>query len=69
MKAEKNCLNDGVRKLNGKKIVDHSKELDFNAIKESSKALGITINDLFTAAVSVGVKKYFKKRNDPSENL
>lgn len=38
-------------------------------IKESSRKLGMTINDLFTAALSVGVKKYMKKRNDPCESL
>jgi len=69
MKTEKSCLNNGIKALSGKKVLYHSNELNFNLIKDSSRKLNMTINDLFTAAVSVGVKKYMKKRNDPCQSL
>lgn len=69
VKQEISVLNDGVRNLSGRKEIAHTEEMDFNVIKDASRKIGFTINELFTAAISVGVKKYMITRNDPAENL
>jgi len=69
VKQEISVLNDGVRNLSGRKEIAHTQEMDFNIIKDASKNLGFTINELFTAAISVGVKKYMITRNDNATDL
>lgn len=69
VKQEISVLNDGVRNLSGRKEIAHTQEMDFNVIKDASKKLGFTINELFTAAISVGVKKYMITRNDDATDL
>lgn len=62
-----NPMHDGVRNLTGVKkcaISDHFKTED---IKDASKALKVTINDLMTSSLSVAVSRYFKEK-DPASN-
>jgi len=69
-KQDKNPLHDGSRaNLTGEKRVAMSGEFCFQAVKSASKSLGVTINDLVTAALSVALKKYFvEKKGDSKTN-
>eukprot|EP00352_Strombidinopsis_acuminata_P006046 CAMPEP_0176358644 /NCGR_PEP_ID=MMETSP0126-20121128/15728_1 /TAXON_ID=141414 ORGANISM="Strombidinopsis acuminatum, Strain SPMC142" /NCGR_SAMPLE_ID=MMETSP0126 /ASSEMBLY_ACC=CAM_ASM_000229 /LENGTH=110 /DNA_ID=CAMNT_0017712955 /DNA_START=665 /DNA_END=997 /DNA_ORIENTATION=+ len=69
LKPKKNVLHDGKRELTGNKEVVHTNEMDFEEIKNAAKKLNITINDLFTSALSVGLKNYMNKRGDDSSQL
>lgn len=64
LSIRKNPLHDGVRKLSGDKRVALSDQLDFNEIKDASRALGVTINDMVTASLSTAIKKYFVLKGD-----
>lgn len=60
-KAFKNPLHDGIRNLSGVKKVAYSDFFSFPEVKATSKTFGVTINDLMTAALAVGVKRIFNK--------
>jgi len=65
---DKNTLHDGLRKnLTGQKVTAVSKEISFPEIKEKSKTLGCTINDLMTTSLVLAISKYFKENNDQSK--
>jgi NRPS condensation-like uncharacterized protein len=54
-----NPLHDGKRDLSGIKHVSTSKDYKLKDIKELSKRLNLTINDILTACLASGVKSYF----------
>ena len=56
MKQDLNPLNDGVRKLSGKKISATSSDIRFADVKNASKQLKVTINDMVTACAGTAVK-------------
>ncbi len=61
-------LHDGYRaNLTGKKVTSVSNPIDFDEIKQNSKLLGCTINDLMTSALTLAVSRYFKDNNDTSK--
>jgi len=61
-------LHDGFRaNLTGKKVTAVSRPIDFAEIKQNSKLLGCTINDLMTSALTLAVSRYFKDNNDTSK--
>ena len=63
-KIDRNILHDGVRNLTGVKKVALGAKHDFAAIKATSKALKVTINELCTASLSVAIKELFEDRGD-----
>lgn len=67
-KKVQNPLHDGKRNLSGQKRVAYSELFDFPQIKETSRALGVTINDLMTSALAVAVKRIFEERQPKSEH-
>lgn len=42
-----------------------TKELHFKDIRQMSKTLGVTINDVVTCAISSAMKQFFIENNDP----
>lgn len=65
----KSALHDGERELTGEKEIAYVGNIDFDSIRSASKKLGVTINDLFTAALSIAVKKYQAKRGDKNDSM
>ena len=63
-RTDKNPLHDGRRKLTGVKKVAISKKFDFLTIKQASRSLDITINELMIAALSMAMTGLFKDRGD-----
>jgi NRPS condensation-like uncharacterized protein len=60
-------LHDGRRaKFTGKKHVTVGEPNNFTKIKNCSKALNCTINDLFTSALSQALARFFKEHGDAS---
>ena len=55
-RIDKNPLHDGKRHLTGQKKVAMSPRFKFAEIKATSKALGVTINELLTSALWVAIK-------------
>ena len=51
-------------KICGKITCSSSKELDFPKVKDLSKKLGITINDLVTCSISNALNTLFKENGD-----
>lgn len=68
-KQDKNPLNDGVRELTGKKVISFGKKYSFERVKEASRKLGITINDLMTTALSMALKRYFVLKGDTKTDM
>jgi hypothetical protein len=67
LRKDKNPLHDGVRELSGDKVTAlESKVFNFDEVKEASRSLSITINDLMTSALSMAVKRYFQAKGGPS---
>ena len=64
LKALKNPLHDGVRKLTGRKLISTSNNFSFNDIKNAAKISKVTINDLVTASLGSAVKQYFELKGD-----
>jgi hypothetical protein len=63
-----NVLHDGKRaNLTGEKVTAVSRPIDFAEIKQNSKLLSCTINDLMTSALVLAVSRYFKDKNDTSK--
>ena len=62
VKQDLNPLNDGVRKLSGKKLSATSSDIKFADVKNASKQLKVTINDMVTACTGTAIKKYFEKK-------
>jgi hypothetical protein len=67
-KWDKNPLHDGKRELTGVKKVYFGQKIPLDTIKEASKKLKITINDLMTIALSMAVKRYFVIKGDTKTN-
>ena len=64
MRKDRNPLHDGKRKLTGEKRVVMSKEFDFKIVKDTSRALGCTINEVMIAALSMATAHLFKDHGD-----
>lgn len=63
-RKDRNPLHDGRRKLTGEKIVKISKEYNFQQIKQTSRNLKTTINEMMTSALSVAMARLFKEHGD-----
>jgi hypothetical protein len=59
MKAKPNPLHDGIRNLTGVKKVSFSELFMLQNVKDTAHTLGVTINDLFTASLSIAINRYF----------
>lgn len=64
IKREKHVLNDGERKLSGRKIAATSSDILFKDIKTAAKFKAVTINDLITSCLATGVKQYMILKGD-----
>jgi hypothetical protein len=62
VKQDLNPLNDGVRKMSGKKLSATSSDIRFVDVKNASKQLKVTINDMVTACAGTALKQYFDKK-------
>ena len=62
VKQDINPLNDGIKKLSGKKISATSTDIDFKEFKRASKILKLTINDIVTACVGSAISQYFESK-------
>ncbi len=62
--SSKNPLYDGVRNLSGRKLVATSEDFLFNDLKNASKKLKVSFNDLLTACLSTSIKQYFEESGD-----
>jgi NRPS condensation-like uncharacterized protein len=67
-RVKKSPLHDGKRNLTGIKKCAISDRFMFSEIKDTSRALKVTINDLMTSALAVAVKKYFIKHGDSNSD-
>jgi len=67
-RKDRNPLHDGRRKLTGEKKVAISKEYDFLTIKNSSRSLKCTINELMLGALSTATARLFKAKGDEKTN-
>jgi hypothetical protein len=63
-RQDRNLLNDGQRKLSGKKLSATSSDIPFAKVKAASKALKVTINDMVTACLGSAVKEYMESKGD-----
>lgn len=61
---DKNVMTAGKKKMEGKLNVASSKRMKIKEVKDLSKKLGCTVNDLFMSAVSSALKDYFRIRGD-----
>jgi NRPS condensation-like uncharacterized protein len=59
MVQDVNPFHDGKRELTGDKKLYLGDNFKLETIKEASKKLGVTINDLMMTALSVGINRYF----------
>ena len=57
---DKNVITKNKKKMTGNPVVSTSPKYEVKAIKELSKKLGVTINDLVICALSTSMKEYFK---------
>jgi hypothetical protein len=62
VKQDLNPLNDGVRKLSGRKLSATSSDIRFVDVKNASKQLKVTINDMVTACAGTALKQYFEMK-------
>lgn len=67
-KWDRNPLHDGVRTLTGDKRVYYGEKFSLEVIKDASKKLKITINDLMTVSLSIAIKRYFVSKGDFKTN-
>lgn len=58
---DKNPLHDGKRQLSGRKLAANYSNLKFQEIKDASKKLNMTINDLITSCLASTVKQLFNE--------
>jgi hypothetical protein len=63
-KVRLNLLHDGKRALSGKKRVASSRSFDLAEIKQATKALGATMNDMVMACLASGLKQYMEGHGD-----
>ena len=62
---DKNFITKNKKKMTGNVSVSTSPKYKLKEIKDLSKKLGITINDLIMCALSTSVKQYLKIKGDP----
>lgn len=60
-----NCMSKNKGKMTGNLNCSSSKQINMKSIKELSKKLGVTINDVVMCSTSCALKEYFRIRNDP----
>ena len=68
VKQDLNPLNDGKKKLTGRKLTGTSSDIKFKDVKECAKKLKVTINDLLTACLASTLKQYFEFKGDKKTN-
>lgn len=68
IKHSKNPLHDGARILSGQKRVASSSDFYLQDLKDISKSLKVTINDLLTACLASTIKQYFLSKGDTKTN-
>mgnify|MGYP000951456779 CR=1 FL=1 len=64
-KRDKNYLTKNKKKMTGKINVSTSPFFHFPKVKDLSKKLGVTINDIVMCALSTAIKEYLKNKGDP----
>jgi len=62
---DKNIMTKNKKNLTGLVNCSSNKGIDMQSIKDLSKKLGISINDLIMSATSVTLKEYFRINGDP----
>lgn len=67
-RQDRNLLNDGQRKLSGKKLSATSSDIPMPKVKAASKALKVTINDMVTACLGSAVREYMESKGDTQCN-
>ena len=55
--------------FSGQQNCDCSIDLKFLEIKELSKKIGVSINDLISSAITTGLRKLFKENGDESKSV
>jgi hypothetical protein len=63
-KCDRNPLHDGKRELTGVKKAACSGDILFKEVKETSKRMKLTINDMMMSCLSATMKEYFKSVGD-----
>ena len=64
-KRDRNYLTKNKKKMTGKVNVSTSPFFHFPTVKDLSKKLGVTINDIVMCALSTAIKEYLKSKGDP----
>ena len=64
VRRDKNALTLGKKKMTGEINCSTSKQIDLIKLKELSKKLKITINDIILSAISTTIQEYFKLSGD-----
>ena len=64
-KRDRNIITKNKKKMTGRVNVATSPFFHFTEVKDLSKKLGVTINDIIMCALSVSIKEYFKIKGDP----
>jgi hypothetical protein len=60
-----NLVTKNKSKISGVKNCASSEELTLSKVKLLSKQLGVTINDLMTSSISIGLSGLFEENGDP----
>jgi hypothetical protein len=61
---DRNCITKEKKQMTGNVNVSSSKNLEMKKIKDLSKKLGVTVNDILMCATSAAFKEYFRIRGD-----
>jgi len=68
-RRDKNCLTIGKKKMTGTINASCSKRISMQEIKDLSKKVGCTVNDILMSATSAAFKEYFRIRGDKLGSL
>lgn len=66
LRQDRNCVKNS-RPLTGKKVLAFTRDISIDRMKCKSKQLGITINDLITAILSMSISQYMQNHRDDNE--
>ena len=61
---DKNSLTKGKKHMTGNVNVSSAKNVDMQELKELSKKVGVTVNDILMCATTSALKEYFRIRGD-----
>ena len=61
---DRNSITKGKKNMTGKVNVSSAKNIDMQELKDLSKKIGVTVNDVLMCATTAALKEYFRIRGD-----